>query len=406
LTQKPANTMWNPALRRIPCGSVYIRGIDCTERKNAVTKIEKPHRCSKFSSKLIYCLCIVFLSMEQSAKNSSVTIADLPRQIRVSVGSAIVLGLLEGKLDVAPTTAYLMTYKMGKCTANCLFCPQARNSRSKADLLSRVSWPVFDTERVLKKIRGVSETQQVKRVCVQALNYPEVFVHLVALVTELKRRSTVPVSVSCQPQNSGDTRCLREAGADRIGIALDAATERLFNQVKGADANGPYVWDKRFRQLSEAVEIFGKRNVSTHLIIGLGETENDAASLIQRCVDMDVSPALFAFTPIRGTPLETKPQPKIETYRRIQLARYLIVNGHARSEDMHFDSAGCLTEFGVEKETLTWIVETGTPFLTSGCPHCNRPFYNEKPSGPIYNYPRKPSWKEILAIKRQLSLET
>jgi len=199
-------------------------------------------------------------------------------------------------------------------------------------------------------------------------------------------------------------RLLAEAGADRIGIALDAATETLFNEVKGANANGPYTWEKQFRQLHEALEVFGKGEVSTHLIIGLGETENEAVSLIQRCVDMNVLPALFAFTPVRGTALETKPQPPIETYRRMQLARYLIVNGYARSEDMHFDSAGCLTDYGVEKETLLRIVESGKPFLTSGCPDCNRPFYNEKPSGPIYNYPRNLRREEITAIEHQLNL--
>jgi len=68
-------------------------------------------------------------------------IKNLPESIHVSVGSAIVLGLLEGKLDDEPTTTYLMTYKTGKCTANCGFCPQARNSLSKAELLSRISWP-------------------------------------------------------------------------------------------------------------------------------------------------------------------------------------------------------------------------------------------------------------------------
>jgi biotin synthase-related radical SAM superfamily protein len=337
-------------------------------------------------------------------KNQTCAEAGLPRQIRVSVGSAIVLGLLEGKLDAAPTTAYLMTYKAGKCTANCLFCPQARTSRSRAEMLSRVSWPVFATESVLKKVGSASETQRVRRVCIQALNYPEVFNHLVALVAALKQHATVPVSVSCQPQNSENMRRLAEAGADRIGIAIDAATENLFNDVKGVNANGPYTWENQFRRLREAVQVFGKGKVSTHLIIGLGETENEAASLIQRCVDMDVSPALFAFTPVRGTALETKPQPPIEAYRRIQLARYLIVNGHARSEDMHFNSAGCLTDYGIEKETLTRTVETGKPFLTSGCPNCNRPYYNEKPSGPIYNYPRNLNHQEISAIKRQLSL--
>jgi biotin synthase-related radical SAM superfamily protein len=338
------------------------------------------------------------------AKNQTCAEADLPRQIRVSIGSAIVLGLLEGKLDAAPTTAYLMTYKAGKCTANCLFCPQARTSQANSKLLSRVSWPAFATNQVVQKIGNAFASQRIKRVCIQALNYPEVFNHLAALVKKIKRHANVPISVSCQPINSGNMRLLAEAGADRIGIALDAATETLFNEIKGANANGPYTWEKQFRQLHEALKVFGKGKVSTHLIIGLGETENEAVSLIQRCVDMDVSPALFAFTPVRGTALATKPQPPIAAYRRIQLARYLIVNRHARSEDMHFDSAGCLTDYGIEKETLTCIVESGKPFQTSGCPDCNRPFYNEKPSGPIYNYPRNPRREEITAIKHHLNL--
>ena len=198
---------------------------------------------------------------------------------------------------------------------------------------------------------------------------------------------------------------LAEAGVERIGIALDAATEKLFDEVKGSSAGGPYTWKSQFRQLRNAVEIFGKGKVSTHLIIGLGETENDVIGLIQRCVDMSVLPALFAFTPVRGTALRGKPQPLIEVYRRVQLARYLIVHGCARSENMSFDDVGCLTHYGVEEATLKWIVETGKPFLTSGCPNCNRPFYNEKPSGPIYNYPRSIRLEEIEAIKRQLRLE-
>ena len=340
------------------------------------------------------------------AKNPTRAEADLPQQIRVSIGSAIVLGLLEGKLDAEPTTVYLMTYKSGKCTANCGFCPQARNSRSKTELLSRVSWPAFATKTILEKIGNASASQRIKRVCIQALNYPEVFTHLVALVAALKLKTTVPISVSCQPLNSRNTQKLAEAGAERIGIAIDAATEKLFNEIKGANVNGPYTWENQFKQLHKAHEVFGKGKVTTHLIIGLGETENEAISLIQRCVDMDVLPALFAFTPIRGTALDTKPKPLIESYRRIQLASYLIINGYARSEDMHFDNLACLTDYGVEKETLTHIVETGKPFLTSGCPNCNRPFYNEKPSGPIYNYPRNLRREEITAMKWQLSLES
>lgn len=296
-----------------------------------------------------------------------------------------------------------MTYKSGKCTANCLFCPQARTSQSPAELLSRISWPAFGTHSVLQRIRNAYATQRIKRVCIQALNYPEVITHISALVTTMKNHVTVPISVSCQPLNTQNIILLAEAGVDRISIALDAVTKKLFNKVKGAEANGPYSWNEQIRQLRESVSLFGKGNVSTHLIIGLGETEKEAVHLIQQCTEIGVSPALFAFTPIRGTALESKCQPQLAFYRRVQLARYLIVNGYASYSNMIFDADGKITGFGMEKEQLTRIVEIGKPFLTSGCPDCNRPFYNEKPSGPIYNYPRNIRSEEISAIKRQLS---
>src|SRR3990170_208701 len=129
--------------------------------------------------------------------------AFLPK-VRVSVGSAIVLGLIEGKLDAEPTTVYLMTYTAGKCSANCAFCPQARTSLSNAELLSRVSWPAFQTRSVVKRIGAAANQGRIGRVCVQALSYPSVFSDLVALVKTVKLHAMVPVSVSCQPTNNED----------------------------------------------------------------------------------------------------------------------------------------------------------------------------------------------------------
>ena len=326
----------------------------------------------------------------------------MPNQIRVSLGTAIVLGLLEGKLDAKPTTAYLMTYQTGKCTANCGFCPQARSSKSNIELLSRVSWPTFPTRAVLKTLADTAKQGKVKRVCIQALNYPEVFAHLTALVKEIKKAYPIPVSVSCQPLNRENIVALADAGVDRLGIALDAATEELFNKVKGKEAGGAYTWQNQFRQLSQAIDVFGEGNVSTHVIVGLGETEKEAVEVVQKCVDMGVLPALFAFTPVRGTALEAESPPNLEVYRRIQLARYLIVNGKTRLADMQFSLEGKIAGYGLTNEALNAEVDGGLPFQTSGCPDCNRPFYNEKPSGPIYNYPTKPNKQEIEKIKKQL----
>jgi len=327
----------------------------------------------------------------------------LPEKIRVSVGSAIVLGLLKGRLDAPPTTVYLLTYKEGKCLANCSFCPQARTSSSRADMLARVTWPTFPTEQVAEKIASSTEKGFVKRVCIQALNYPAVFNDVLNLTGLIRSCSNVPISLSTPPLSKAQMKELAEAGVDRISIALDAATEELFNKVKGASTLSPYAWKRQNEALKEAVEVFGKSQVYTHLIVGLGETEREATKAIQQCTDFSVYPSLFAFTPIPGTALENMQQPPIETYRRVQLARYLIINGKTRFQNMKFDSGGRIIDFGVSEAQLQKTILEGTPFCTSGCPECNRPYYNERPGGPMYNYPRQPSSEEINEIMKQVS---
>jgi biotin synthase-related radical SAM superfamily protein len=324
---------------------------------------------------------------------------ELPRQIRVSIGTAIALGLLEGKLDVEPTTAYLMTYHPSKCRANCTFCPQARNSQSSAELLSRITWPKFPTTVVINAIQNAVEHKKILRVCIQALNYFNTIQHLTALIKTIKNAATIPISVSCQPQNRENIQKLADAGAERISISIDAATPKLFSQTKGTAANGPYTWRKTLKLLRDAVEIFGKNHVTTHLIIGLGETEKQAANTIQKLTDYNIQTALFAFTPVRGTLMQNRPQPDVAAYRRIQLARYLITNRQARSNSFTYDRNGKITSYNIEENTIHEIVASGKPFQTTGCPDCNRPYYNEKPTGPIYNHPEPLSPEEIATIK-------
>jgi biotin synthase len=212
----------------------------------------------------------------------------------------------------------------------------------------------------------------------------------------------VPISLSCPPFTKAQFKELAEAGADRISIALDAATEQLFNKVKGTETHSPYQWKKQHEALKEAVEVFGKNQVYTHLIVGLGETEKEIIETIQQCTDSGVIPSLFAFTPIQGTALANTPQPSIEAYRHVQLARHLITRRKTRYENMKFNDKQQITDFGTPKTTLNIVIHEGTAFCTSGCPECNRPYYNERPSGPMYNYPRQPTLQEINQITKQL----
>ena len=325
-----------------------------------------------------------------------------PDKVRVSIGSAILLGLINGRIDAKPTTAYLLTYHPGKCTANCGFCPQARGSRGRADMLSRVTWPPFPFSRVIERVKNSVERGEIRRVCIQALNYPEVFQDLVVMTRAILTMIRVPISVSCQPLNSDKLRALAEAGVERVGIPLDAATKAIFERVKGAQVGGPYVWERQIEALKNAVEIFGKGKVSTHLIVGLGESEREMAARIQWCVDNGIFPGMFAFTPIPGTSLENLPRPSLKHYRRVQIIHYLITRKLARYEDMRFSEEGKTLAFGVPTETLERVIHSGRAFLTSGCPHCNRPYYNEKPSGPLYNFPRPLTETEIKEVRSQI----
>jgi biotin synthase len=154
--------------------------------------------------------------------------------------------------------------------------------------------------------------------------------------------------------------------------------------------------------LKDAVEVFGEASVSTHLIVGLGETEKDICQTIQWCINSGVYPGLFAFTPIPGTALENSSPPSLSSYRRLQLAHHILTHKQTRFEDMTFDNDGCVTGFGVSKESALEAIDSGEPFLTSGCPGCNRPYYNERPGGPLYNYPKQLLPEEIMEIKRIL----
>lgn len=327
-----------------------------------------------------------------------------PEKIRISIGSAIVLGLMKGRLDAAPTTVYLLTYQPGKCRANCGFCSQARTSKGKANMLSRVSWPLFSTEQVFRRMERVGRRDPIKRVCIQALNYPTALEDVCNLAREIKSRVGVPISVSCQPLDQKHMKKLFEAGVDRVSIALDTATKELFDRVKGNLTGGPYVWEEHRRALKEAVQTFGDGSVSTHLIAGLGESEKEIIRTIQWCVDMGVYPGLFAFTPIPGTALEKQSQPPLKYYRKLQIAHFLITRGKTRYENMRFNGDNRLTDFGVQEAVVWRLIKTGRPFLTTGCPNCNRPYYNEKPGGPIYNYPRRPSKEEITKIEKEIEM--
>jgi biotin synthase len=314
--------------------------------------------------------------------------------MRVSIGTAHVLGLKEIKVDALPTTAYLMHGE--GCRRNCQFCSQAAESKSDSRMLSRVVWPHFDLQEVAAGLKKAAEEGRLKRSCIQAVDDGEEAMltdEIAALVG-----TGLPLCVSKSVKSLDEIRVLLEMGVDRVTIALDGMNPDVYREIKGGS------FEARMAFLLEAAQAFPGR-IGTHVIVGLGETEAEAVRLISELAAQDVHVALFAFTPLKGTPMAGQAQPAEGTYRRIQIAHYLIMEHGYRVEDFQvFD--GWLSGFNRPKDIVLGLLRDGKAFQTSGCPDCNRPYYNERPGGVLYNYPRSLVAAEVCACLKASKLWT
>ncbi len=296
-----------------------------------------------------------------------------------------------------------MTYTPNRCAANCAFCAQARDSQAPANRLSRVTWPAYSLSKVLSKLSLLGNDSPFQRLCFQTLVYPRLREDLVHLIDSVHQISpTLPLSAALPPLPKTVLYELKELGLERAAISLDAVSPIIFQRIKGRGVKGPFRWETHIQSLEDALAVFGKGKTTTHLILGLGETEEETLNLIQELTNRGIEVGLFPFTPIAGTPLAHRTRPPLESYRRIQLAHFILKRHIARVEDLKFNKqTQTLSSFGISREELSAIIDTGKPFQTAGCSGCNRPFFTERPSE-IYNYPTPLPIEKLHEIRQQL----
>ncbi len=306
--------------------------------------------------------------------------------IRVSLGTAALLGLVRMRAETTPTAAYLLHGE--GCRMNCAFCPQARGADGREGRLGRVTWPSFSREEVIAGLQQAAG-KGLQRICLQAVCEPGGGSALAGLVKLLSGAVNLPLSLSAPVHTIVEAASFFEAGAERISIALDAASNELYARYKGGDLQ------KRLGLLRECARLWPGR-MSTHITCGLGESEEEVALLLDLLLRDKITVGLFAFTPLKGTPLEGQPPPEPGSYRRLQALHHLLRYGHVSWKDLRFRE-GRLISFGIDGREMRRLLSGGEAFQTGGCPGCNRPYFNERPGGFIYNYPRPLSTSETAA---------
>jgi len=335
-----------------------------------------------------------------------------PEYLRMSLAAAITLGFKPG-LFYRDAELYcinlLLTYKKG-CAARCAYCGLSRKRKGKygEKTFIRVSWPTYPLDDIIRRIG--QRLNRIKRICISQITNTRAVVDTRTICRKMRASFDIPVSLLISPTLVAhqDLLDFKAAGADKIGVALDLATPELFDRYRGKGVGGPHRWNTYLRRLAEAIEIFGPGNAGSHFVTGMGETEKQMADIIQNIRDMGGWTHLFSFYPEAGSQMSDHPVPAMDHYRRIQLARYIIDQKIGRAENFSFDEKQRILDFGIPPAMLENVIDSGTPFRTSGCEGydgevaCNRPFANSRPGPHIRNYPFPPTPEDIKRIRSQM----
>ncbi len=343
-----------------------------------------------------------------------------PEYVQVSTAAAISLGLMGGKMHRCACTHclnLLLTYPEG-CRANCAYCGLARHREADRDYADRnfirVDWPAVPMVEIVDRVKAQGTKTSFHRMCISMITHPKSDMDTVTVLKTWTDRidpSDIPVSILSNPttMSRADVQRLKDLGADIFTVAFDAATPELFERTRGKTVEGPHHWEKYWEVMEHAADIFGREKIGVHLIAGMGETEHEMLTMVQRVKDMGGHSHMFSFYPESGSLMDHLPATPRDQWRRVQLARYLIDYRDVRLEHMRFDNHGRVIDYGLPEREVDTVIEAGTAFRTSGCPGkiaedvsaCDRP-YGDSPPSNIASFPFQPNKRDRAKIRRQL----
>lgn len=154
----------------------------------------------------------------------------------------------------------------------------------------------------------------------------------------------LPIQVQCEPP--GDLASIQElydAGARSIGIhveSLDEAARLRWMPGKGSVPMSEYkaAW-------AEAVRVFGWNQVSTYLLVGLGEDPDELVAGCEELIAMGVYPFVVPYRPLDGTlakDVDTVPAPPhADVYRVTSRVAALLRRAGMAGADQAAGCASC-----------------------------------------------------------------
>ena len=139
---------------------------------------------------------------------------------------------------------------------------------------------------------------------------------LLESVKAVKEVVSIPIQVQCEPPDDFSWfERLKNAGADSLGMHIEAATQKTREKIMPGKAEVSLdYYDVAFKS---AVDVFGFGQVSTYILAGLGDKQEEIIEKSHALIDLGVYPFVVPFVPIVGTPLEKRNSPDTSFMRPI-----------------------------------------------------------------------------------------
>jgi radical SAM protein (TIGR04043 family) len=237
--------------------------------------------------------------------------------------------------DVLATTVLQTCTRYGNRATSCQFCAIGQSLAKKATIAEKTPAMLAEVARAARDLDGVTHV-------VLTTGTPATPDRGASLLAEcaraVKEAAGLAVQAQCEPPDDFNWfEVLARAGVDSLGMHLEAVTEPVRHRIMPGKAEIPLF--AYFKAFERAVGVFGRGQVSTYILAGLGDSRSELLDACERLIELGVYPFVVPFVPIAGTPLEHHPPPAPEFIRDVlsELALLLARRG-MRSTDI---KAGC-----------------------------------------------------------------
>jgi radical SAM protein (TIGR04043 family) len=247
------------------------------------------------------------------------------------------IAVLHGR-DVLATTVLQSCIRYQSRTKTCQFCAIGQSLAAGRTVAHKTPAQLAEVAKAAVALDGVSHM-------VMTTGTPPGKDRGAAVLAEsaaaVKAAVDLPIQVQCEPPDDDAwfTR-LKHAGADALGMHLEAVTEPVRQRIMPGKAQVPVA--RYVSAFEAAVPVFGRGQVSTYILAGLGDTAEDILAICEKLVAIGVYPFVVPFVPISGTPLESHPAPPPAFMHSIlaPLAGMLVASG-LTSVDVKAGCAKC-----------------------------------------------------------------